>query len=477
MDRASVMDSFSDSVESPKVREFIERIRSDPNRLDRPWRSDVYHLDVFRERTQALILQFRSPDLALIVFTTIADKEDLGVQTILSMPLSSVADELPAALTACEPLMFKWILGNGQVSLGQLLEHETKSLLQTAVQNSLFSGTGFRSYPPERVALFCYCGLVANMDVPTVLEREYACAQADRTRVYPSLVFFTPGRARKAFAGQFRTIEESKQSKTFRESLAELFRNDNNLWTLSKPLLKCVYNKVEIVIFGSGVVVADTSHQDLALECLNSFFAVSDFQGADCVPTTSPFDLGTVDVNEQGAAMSWGGPVRLSRNPITHGAINLALLDNCVALFKVAQRDLETLEQLRLRHSAKIHLMAGETLQGFMLAWTVVEREIRRLWKRTLNEKGVEKNREEKILIRDDFTTNQLIEIVEILGRLEPDLYARVQKLRKIRNDAVHRGATPTMEHGSECIRIANTFIQQKLPPNKPKIANVVESS
>jgi hypothetical protein len=448
-----------------KIKEFIKGVRSSPGALDRGLNWDPWHMDVFHKSTQAIVLQFRAPDLALLVFMTRPEKEDLDVEFAIDMPLSAVAEDLPKKLQKCEQISFKEAIGDGQVSLVELLERETKSLLQNAIRYAVFDQTGFGFYPPKSVALFRYPGVAADMDVPSVLEREYARAQVERARQYGTQVFFSrTGRARTVFAGRFRKIEEPGRAKTFKESLVELLDREENPWCYWPPFWKCFYKKVELTIFSSGVVVADTSHQHLALKSLNSFFAASDFQGVNCMPTTSPHDLGHVDIDEHGALSSYGGRVMLSRNLSTTASVAESSLKDCIAFFDEAQKDSETLEQLRLRHSAGIHFMAGEYLQSFMLAWTVIEREIRRLWAMMFEKRQMDRKRKDKLITEDNFTTNQLIEVTELLGGLDTRLYIDIQKLRRVRNDTVHRGTIPTCENCGECIKIANTFIHKKCP-------------
>jgi hypothetical protein len=238
---------------------------------------------------------------------------------------------------------------------------------------------------------------------------------------------------------------------------------ENNPWRIHTPSWKCQYGKIEITIFSSGIAVADTPHEHLALESLNSFLAASDFQGAQCMAAASPFDLGTININEDGFVSSFGGPVSFSRNLYVTGPITQEALADCIAYFTEALEDPETLAQLRLRHWAGIHLMGGEFHQSFMLAWAVTEREIRRLWISVLEKRGLDEKRKEKLITGDDFTTNQLIEIAELLAAQDTKLYGAVQRLRRIRNNVIHRGAAPTSEHCVECIKVPNTFIQKSV--------------
>jgi hypothetical protein len=69
------------------------------------------------------------------------------------------------------------------------------------------------------------------------------------------------------------------------------FRELKSPWDLREPFWKAKYGQVELTVFSSGVVVADTPHITAALESLNSFLAMASFLHLFCVPANR-WDLG-----------------------------------------------------------------------------------------------------------------------------------------------------------------------------------------
>jgi len=152
-----------------RLSEFILQVRLSGGQLDRGWKSDHYHIGVFQSSVQAILLQFRAPDLALIVFTARPEREDLTVDIVFDEPLSAVREELPKKLENYEPLSLDESLGNGKVSLREFLENETKFLLGDAVKQAVYDATGFRPYPPDNVAVYHYPVSVALMNVSSCI--------------------------------------------------------------------------------------------------------------------------------------------------------------------------------------------------------------------------------------------------------------------------------------------------------------------
>jgi hypothetical protein len=447
-----------------KIREFIEAVRRSRSSLDVGWVSDPYHLAVLQEATQAIVLQFRAPDVAIIAFTNRANKRDLQVELAADIQVAAIPLMLNRRLDRYRALRFNDRLGEKNKSLSEILRRETEWLLRDAVGFGLRRQTGFQFFAPENLAIYRYLGIATQMNVRAVLARECAIAKAGRERKHPDRYFFKhSGHSRRVFAARFRKIKVAKRVTRLEEWLKNVDKGDENPWVIDPPLWKCTYNKVDVVIFSSGVIVADTPHKHLALEGLNSFLAASSFQGVVCPPVNA-FDVGTANIDEHGRLESYGGPLLSMRNLYgTSAPIRKNILKKCMLLFQKSQRDAETLAQMRLYHSAVVHLLSGEHLQGFMLAWAVVEREIQRLWAKSLDDRRIEQKRKEKLLKNDDFTTNQLIEIAELLQSLDSTLYSESQRLRKIRNDVVHRGASPSQDQCAECIRLSKAFLQPKV--------------
>ena len=379
------------------------------------------------------------------------------------MNTSEIPDRLANLLQPLDQQIFESAWGNNEPeSLKRVIEFAVKGFLEDYLQNAMLHHPGFIISPARNVALYRVTGLFESLDVDAMIDRERALtAQFDNLPIRERFFFQHTGHQRHVSAARFLKIQPGpERPPTFTEEVNALFsRTQENPWELREPFWKTKFAQVELTIFCSGVVVGDTPHLANALQSLNSFLAVASFLHLFCVPANR-WDLGSITISGHGAVHGWGGPPSVVRVP--HWPRKTATeseLQNCISIFEAIQEDTELMAQLRLRHAAATHLLSSEYLQAFLLAWAVVEREIERRWLAFLEAKSIDIRRIQKLLKGDDFTVNQLVEILELVGGLDTTIYPIVQRLRKVRNDVVHRGSVPTDEQSAECVRLASTFI------------------
>jgi hypothetical protein len=435
------------------VKAFIRAIRAKREALLDKWQRDHYNFGVFESVTQAVVIQFHEPDFLCGIFTCDPNQPDLSVQIIADLKTSEIPNKLPDLLQPLEQQTFESAWGNDRrESLKTVIEFAIKGFLDVFLWNAMLQHSGFIISPAKNVCVYRKTGLWQSLDVNATINRELALAELFRNQPFQARVFS---------AARFPKIQPGpERPPTFSEEIKALFsRTQENPWDLREPFWKTKYGQVELTVFSSGVVVADTPHVTAALESLNSLLAMASFLHLFCVPANR-WDLGSITISEHGAVHGWGGPPSVARVP--HWPKKTATeseLQNCIGVFEAIQGDTELMAQLRLRHASATHLLSSEYLQAFLLAWAVVEREIERRWLAFLEAKSIDIRRIQKLLKGDDFTVNQLVEILELVGGLDTTIYPIVQRLRKVRNDVVHRGSVPTDEQSRECVRLANTFI------------------
>jgi hypothetical protein len=452
-----------------KIRQFILAVRTNYSALVANEERDVYNIRVFRSATQAVVAQFQEPEFECSLFYTDSAKEDLLVSVVAEIKTSDIPDRLSDLLQPLETPEFESAWGNDHSeTLKRVMEFAVRSFLQDFLSRAMTKTAGFMWSPAKQVAIFCRTGSWHNLNIEAAVRFEIELAEQLRRPPFKPMVYFrSTAHKRNGSAARFLTIAKQPVSPvlSFSDEIKALFsKSDDNPWKLREPLWGTNYGKVDIIIFSSGIVVADTPHVTGALDALNSFLAIANFLGLSCMPTTR-WDLGNVDISEQGAVQSWGGPTSFSRTlrwPKQTTA-TVDQLQSCIRVFELAQGDSELIAQLRLGHAAVTHFLSSEYLQTFLLAWAIVEREIEQRWTSVLTAKNIEGRRLQKLLKNDEFTVNQLTEILELFGCLDGNMHVLIQSLRKVRNDVVHRGLVPTAEQAKECLQVANTFISTKL--------------
>jgi bacterioferritin-associated ferredoxin len=216
-----------------------------------------------------------------------------------------------------------------------------------------------------------------------------------------------------------------------------------------------------LVVFSSGLLVVNVPHKDVALKVLNGALASADYSGIPCFPTTE-WDMGSVELSETGTIVSSSGRAYPSRRGGTQ-RVGESALNEWLEFLRKTRIDEELLDQMQLRHGAEVYYDSGEYLAAFTLAWMVVEREIQRIWGATIDAKGIPPKRKLKLVRENEFNANQLVEVCQLLGKVNEQLYSEIQKLRRIRNDVVHRAVVPTQEQCGRCIATATTLLRERL--------------
>lgn len=453
------------------VREFILAVRtnSDGFRSKSHWVD--YNLDVFNSVTQAVVVQFHVPEFFCAAFTSNIEKPDLFIQVVADLNTSEIPTRLPELLEPFGQQVFDSAWGNDhRESLRRVIEFAVKGFLDDYLRNAMTEHAGFIISPAKNVAIFRKIGLPQSLDANATVRKELALATQFDAQPFPQRMFFqATGHMRRISAARFLKVQpEPERPPTFSDEMKALFaKSYQSPWDLGEPFWRTKHHKVELTIFSTGVLVADTPHVAAGLDSLNAFLAMASFLGLFCVPANR-WDLGSISVGPNGALQSWGGPSLVPRGIYwPKKAATEAELLNCIQVFEAAQHDLELMAQMRLRHAAAIHFLSAEYLQAFLLAWAVVEREIERRWLSQLQGRNLEPRRIQKLLKEDEFTVNQLIEILELFGRVDGGIHVLLQRLRKVRNDVVHRGLLPTDQQSGECLKVANTFISVRLEPLK----------
>lgn len=224
-----------------------------------------------------------------------------------------------------------------------------------------------------------------------------------------------------------------------------------------------MYDTTPLLIFASGVVVADTTHQTKALEAINTFFGACSFAGHLCTPT-SLYELGDLSVSPTGDLGSWGGQVHVGRS-LGRSAEHFppALFERALRIIGLASNDKEVALKLRLRHASAVHFMSGEHLQSFNLAWTVIEKSLDDIWVAFLREKQIEKKRLGRLIQPEPFSGYVITEVLNLCGKLSAESHTALQSLRRVRNNAMHKGHEPSQADTGKCIAEANGFLASTL--------------
>jgi hypothetical protein len=178
------------------------------------------------------------------------------------------------------------------------------------------------------------------------------------------------------------------------------------------------------------------------------------------------YNLGHIAISSSGSPSSWGGPVEIGRQ-IFASKKNLPE-EKLQRAFRVLEKcqDEDLAAQLRLWHAGCAHLLSGENLQAFVLGWTAIENLLGKLWNEELVERGIGHGRLDKLTSpQGGFTSDHIIEFLNLLGSIDATKYSQLQDLRKTRNKTVHSGREPLTDDTGQCLRVAGGLLSERLNP------------
>ena len=158
------------------------------------------------------------------------------------------------------------------------------------------------------------------------------------------------------------------------------------------------------------------------------------------------------------------GNVRINRNVISMRVIvwSLDLLDTILCHPDTKLTHL--VETLFVAASSSTDGRPGESL---VLAWGVCEQLISSMWKNHIAEPkqhrpdGLSKERREKLTGRD-YSASTMIEMLELAGLIDQELYRQLEVVRKARNLWIHQMRVPKTVQVGVCIRAALKLLSEQ---------------
>ena len=112
---------------------------------------------------------------------------------------------------------------------------------------------------------------------------------------------------------------------------------------------------------------------------------------------------------------------------------------------------------------ANTHLQDAEYAQSFVISWIIVERNLATSWEAFLSEKNVRGDRESKLTDFNRWSTDSILETLNLAGTLPEREYKSLMELKSKRNSFVHRGRKITRDDADECMKLATGIMKHDL--------------
>lgn len=136
--------------------------------------------------------------------------------------------------------------------------------------------------------------------------------------------------------------------------------------------------------------------------------------------------------------------------------------------------DAQALELLARSSEAWTHFARSEFTQCFILAWTLIERQLGEMWHEHLRGKSITGKRRSKLENSLTWTADHKVETLHMSGALGDDDYAELDRLRQQRNAIVHKLEGASSDESERCLDRALAYVRSKLgevPKIRPEAA------
>jgi len=165
---------------------------------------------------------------------------------------------------------------------------------------------------------------------------------------------------------------------------------------------------------------------------------------------------------------TFSGPIEHNPTITTRPVIPLEVIQHASTQFELIMKHSGSQKDLASFTKSLSEYKVGNYEISLILAWSIMEGSIAYLWEYHLNElnyKRIEKINKErcKTLTGSNFSIHAISNLLELRGILSTSIFNDINKVRKIRNDIIHKGKyIPKMEDIRLAIKTAQNMIERR---------------
>ena len=247
---------------------------------------------------------------------------------------------------------------------------------------------------------------------------------------------------------------------------------------LGQTAVKTTYNGNILIITKDGFIAVGIDNKYEALKELNTVMASALISEIPVI-SIKEFELGEAKIDIKTKTIT-NFSVGLSslRNilgssipqPLIH-AREIVSSETLINVIKIAEKiskssELQNLSLILLE--AYTHVINMEYSAAFLLSWYIIEHDLMVEWDKMLGNKGITGKRKKKLRSHLLYkTADRVIETLNLLSKIPDDDYLKLIKLKKIRNNIIHNGETPSKEDAEKCFdyafNIVKTLIKEEI--------------
>lgn len=145
----------------------------------------------------------------------------------------------------------------------------------------------------------------------------------------------------------------------------------------------------------------------------------------------------------------------------------LKMIKNAVKVF----RDENIIEDLQLLIESYTNIRDKDYNHSFILSWTILERYLSNLWRKTLENMQLSKGRIDKLTGGAQWSVDKILEVLNIFDKIDKTKYDKFMNLKYKRNKLIHAVVKMSKEDAEICFKIASEIVMEKEPLNRLKIS------
>ena len=463
---------------------FIERFRREVVKLSDEQRKKIPNTDDYQEPCQVEVFWLEQPEFQIIVSSRFADRPDREI--IINGPFKGYefidrVDDVLGESRWTKPLprtpnvvlqrqgtlaraMYNTMVNDVRTIANSVFARVDRpkdhggTMLTRESWVGLFAGNIAETDPTERVK-----GIISNVIL-----------QAQISNVQPP-VPAAPEQQIEATVGYVFppiTIGLPPEPKSLKEYLYGIQFS----WMLNKAI-ECKVGSDRLVFSKDGLMALTTKNKHIAIRVFNIISALLLLEGIPAQTIReSEAGQGSLD-SETLEFRSWGMSGSTPRAMLVDQRMfeRLSFLQHPRVpvepdkLSEIVERGNRILkhpdeaDELILWLEANTHLQDAEYAQSFVISWIIVERNLATSWEAFLSEKNVRGDRESKLTDFNRWSTDSILETLNLAGTLPEREYKSLMELKSKRNSFVHRGRKITRDDADECMKLATGIMKHDL--------------
>ena len=242
-------------------------------------------------------------------------------------------------------------------------------------------------------------------------------------------------------------------------------------WELVEKAFDTEYKGHKLVVNRDGFIGIVVDEKKKALKMFNEIMSVALLYG---IPSfaVKEFELGEIEIELKkfsitNIGMSLSSPrgslieerwhMERSLTPIRRREIPHEDLLKIIKQAEIITEDEEKGDYLIFFLEAYTYFQSFEWTQSLIMSWVIIERYLSSLWSHFLKEKGIPRDRREKL---EDWTISPIIESLNLFEKIETDTYREIMFLKRKRDDFLHYGEKVQKEDAQRCIILSESIVR-----------------